>query len=123
MFVNKMHIHTVSTRKAETHHRRPDTRNGHFVPSLPSKIHGQPFRHNAYANFSNRIRRLPTKEARVYRRTDDDDPSFPALLAEVWERRGYRRVQTLRIDLLEQLEALDGRRLHGTPPDGARIVD
>lgn len=35
----------------------------------------------------------------------------------------YGRIETLRVDLLHQLEPLDRRRLNSTPPNSTGVVD
>jgi hypothetical protein len=107
----------------ETYHSRPDAGYRHIVPLFPLKIHSQALGQDTHPNLPHGIRRLPTEEARVYRRADDDDSSLPAIVLEVGKESLDCAVEALGINALHELEAFERCILHRCPPYGTGVVD
>ena len=101
----------------------PDGGDGHVGVALALKVHRQPLGEHAHADLAHGVGGLAAEEARVDGRGDDDDAPGPALAFEDGQGVGDGGVETLRVDLLHQSEALDRRGLHGGPPDRAAVVD
>jgi hypothetical protein len=107
----------------ETYHSWPDAGYRHIVLSLPFKIHGHAFSEDTHSDLPYSICRLPAEEPRIYRRTDHNDSSFPAIVLEMWEKSLDRGIESFWINALHELEAFEWCILNRRPPYRARVVD
>ena len=99
----------------------PDTRNRHSIPPFPLPIHRKTNCQHTHANFTYRIRRLPTEKAAINRRTDNHNPPL-ATLTQVWQTSLHTTIESFGIDLLHQPEAFHRRVGDARPPDRSTVV-